>query len=176
MKLKKQASRNIKTTIFLCITSILAASSSLAIDLESTYAEHAKYCMSQLKAEEQTFLNGYLIEKLRKIAFSTLSKKLVKNLMLPFSRIKLRMKNIDEHWLFSRHFQMRETLIVFRKKQTVRLRGTDDHKQPKISEVGPLCRPRRATHQSVRNRRKELIKKPRQSRGPSTQADQVIRT
>ena len=52
MKLKKQANRNTKVS-FLFLCSILAAGSSLAIDLESIYAEHAKYCMSQLNTEEQ---------------------------------------------------------------------------------------------------------------------------
>ena len=51
MKLKKRATRNTKVT-FLFLSSILTAGSSIAIDLESVYAEHAKYCMSQLNTEE----------------------------------------------------------------------------------------------------------------------------
>ena len=47
-KIEKQASRNIKVTFL--FLSILAASSSIAIDIESIYAEHAKYCMSQLNS------------------------------------------------------------------------------------------------------------------------------
>ncbi len=66
IKLKKQASRNIKTT-FLFLSCICAASSSIAIDIESIYAEHAKYCMTQLKAEEQNFFkrlfNGEITEE-----------------------------------------------------------------------------------------------------------------
>lgn len=54
MKLKKRANRNIKVT-FLFLSCICTASSSIAIDLESIYAEHAKYCMTQLDAEEQNF-------------------------------------------------------------------------------------------------------------------------
>ena len=146
-KLKKQANRNTKVT-FLFLSCICAAGSSIAIDLESIYAEHAKYCMTQLNTEEQNFLNGYLMQKLRRSAFGMLSKKRVKNLMPSFSRIKFRMKNIDEHWLALRHFQMRDSLIVFRKRQTVRLRDIASL-APKISEAGTLCRPRRAIYQSV---------------------------
>ena len=52
MKLKKRAHRD-TTVTFLFLSCIFAANTSIAIDLESIYAEHAKYCMSQLKTEEQ---------------------------------------------------------------------------------------------------------------------------
>ena len=38
---------------FLFLSSILTAGSSIAIDLESIYAEHVNHCMSQLNTEEQ---------------------------------------------------------------------------------------------------------------------------
>ena len=63
IKLKKQASRNIKIT-FLFLSCICAASSSIAIDIESIYAEHAKYCMTQLKAEEKNFFKRLFNEEI----------------------------------------------------------------------------------------------------------------
>ena len=52
--MKKRASKIIETT-FLFLSCIGTASSSIAIDIESIYAEHAKYCMTQLNAEEENF-------------------------------------------------------------------------------------------------------------------------
>ena len=50
MEVKKRANRNIKA-IMLSLS--FAASSSVAIDLEAIYAEHAELCMTQLNTEEQ---------------------------------------------------------------------------------------------------------------------------
>ncbi len=60
--MKKRASRNIKTT-FLFLSCICAASSSIAIDIESIYTEHAKYCMTQLNTEEQNFFKRLFNEE-----------------------------------------------------------------------------------------------------------------
>ncbi|MBE58507.1 MAG: hypothetical protein CMD66_03735 [Gammaproteobacteria bacterium] len=62
MKLKKRANRNVKAT-FLFLSCICAASSSIAIDLELIYAEHAKYCMTQLNTEKQNFFKRLFNEE-----------------------------------------------------------------------------------------------------------------
>ena len=51
MKTRQRKFQNIKV-IALCISSNLATTNCLAIDLESTYLKHTEYCMSQLNTEK----------------------------------------------------------------------------------------------------------------------------
>ena len=55
MKIKKQTNRNAKV-IALSFFAIFVANSSLAFDLETIYAGHTEYCMTQLNNEEQDLI------------------------------------------------------------------------------------------------------------------------
>ena len=104
--------------------------------------------MTRMDTEEQNLFERLFNEEITEQCVEYAIKETSQEFDAVFSRIKFRMKNIDEHWLALRHFQTRDSLTVFRKRQIVRLRGIASL-TPKISEAGTLCRPRRAIHQSV---------------------------